>query len=98
MRVFVSQPMTGRTGYEIREERNACLEYAESLYGPCEEVRSYFGETGRSQMKPLEGLGKSIELMAHADVVIFAPDWGRARGCRIEHACAVAYGLDVIEM
>jgi hypothetical protein len=49
-------------------------------------------------MDPLECLGKSIELMAHADVAVFCPGWKEARGCRIEHECAVQYGLEVIEL
>ena len=42
-------------------------------------------------------LGKSLELLAQADVVYFAPGWADARGCRIEHLCAVEYGIDRIE-
>ena len=41
-------------------------------------------------------LGKSIELLAQADVVYFCDGWEYARGCKIEHDAAVAYGLDVI--
>lgn len=47
--------------------------------------------------KPLWFLGKSLELLAQADVVYFAPGWADARGCRIEHLCAVEYGIDRIE-
>lgn len=35
--------------------------------------------------------GKSLELMADADVVYFAEGWQKARGCRLEYECARAY-------
>lgn len=42
-------------------------------------------------------LGKSLELLADADVVYFAKDWEKYRGCKIENVCAVEYGIPVIE-
>ena len=48
---------------------------------------------------PLELLGRSIQLMAGADLVYFARGWEKSRGCNIEHACAEEYGKDVaVEM
>lgn len=38
-------------------------------------------------------LSKSLELLATADVAIFAEDWWEARGCRIERECADGYGV-----
>ena len=45
-----------------------------------------------------EFLAKSIALLATADIVYFDEGWERARGCRIEHECAVAYEIDRIEL
>ena len=42
-------------------------------------------------------LGKSISLMAEADVVYFGGDWKKARGCRIEYEVAKEYAMDIIE-
>ena len=47
--------------------------------------------------KPLWFIGKSLELLADADVAYFAPGWEEARGCKIEHTCAVEYNIDRIE-
>ena len=100
--IFISQPMRGRTDAEIREQRNECFARVAAMYldsgQNVREVPSYFGDVGREQMDPLECLGKSIELMSHADVAVFCPGWKEARGCRIEHECAVQYGLEVIEL
>lgn len=101
VKVFISQPMRGRTQREIEDERDELFADVASMYAErgedCREVPSYFGPKGASQMSPLECLGKSIELMAHADVAVFAPGWEEARGCRVEHMCAVEYGVEVVE-
>mgnify|MGYP004482326911 FL=1 len=34
--------------------------------------------------------------MSRCDSVYFAEGWEAARGCRIEHEAAVAYGLEVL--
>ena len=43
---------------------------------------------------PLCFLAKSLENMANCHA--FCKGWEQARGCRIEHAAAEAYGLDII--
>lgn len=47
---------------------------------------------------PLWYLGESIKKMSEADVVYFATGWAKARGCQIEHECAVKYNLQVYEL
>ena len=96
--VFISQPMNGRDAGEIEGERAAVMGWLADEIGPCRELPSYFGKVGVTQMRPLECLGKAIELMSHADVAAFCPGWEDARGCRIEHLCAVEYGVRVIEL
>lgn len=46
---------------------------------------------------PLHFLAKSLEGMSYCHAVYFCRGWQDARGCRIEHDAAVAYGLEVIE-
>lgn len=38
-------------------------------------------------------LGRSVQLMADADLVIFARDWRDARGCRVEHSVCELYKI-----
>lgn len=45
---------------------------------------------------PLWFLSKSLEVMSLADVVVFANNWEKYRGCKIEHQCAKEYGLEII--
>ena len=86
-KLFISQPMRGKTDEEIKAEREKGIEAASEVVGePVEVIDSFFA-------KPLWFLGKSLELLADADVAYFAPGWKDARGCIIEHDCAIAYGI-----
>ena len=70
---------------------------AEEVIGEPVEVVDSFFQSAPVDARPLWFLGKSLELMATADVVYFAEGWQEARGCRIEHECAKEYGIDRIE-
>ena len=95
-KLFVSQPMNRRNREEILAEREKAVKAAvEELGEEAEVIDSYFGDVPEGT-SPLALLGKSIELLSEADVVYFAPDWIRARGCVIEHSCAEAYGIKCI--
>ena len=45
---------------------------------------------------PLCFLAKSLENMSLYHAAYFCKGWENARGCRIEHDAAVAYGLDIV--
>lgn len=105
VKVFISIPMQGKTDAQILEEierlkqdamREVPLHYAEgdSITFIDSFLRDY--DPGEVNFQALSYLGKSLQLMAQADTVCFAPAWDRARGCRIEHQAACAYGLHII--
>lgn len=97
-KLFISQPMRGKTNEEIKNERDNALRFAETVVGePVELIDSFF-ENAPADARPLWFLGKSLELLSTADVAYFANGWRDARGCRIEHECAVEYGISRIEM
>lgn len=96
-RLFISQPMKGKTDNEILFERKAAVESAEKELGEKVEVIDSFFRNAPTEAKPLWFLGKSIELLSTADVAYFAKGWESARGCRIEHKCAAEYGITIIE-
>ena len=54
-----------------------------------------YGKRGVVQV-PLCYLAKSLENMSLCHAAYFAKGWEDARGCRIEHDAAVAYGLEVL--
>ena len=95
-KIFISQPMKGKTDDEILSERKAAVESAEKELGEEVEVIDSFFQNDPVGTKPLWFLGKSIELLSTADVAYFAKGWESARGCRIEHKCAAEYGITII--
>lgn len=94
-KLFISQPMRGKTDEEILSERDYAINRAEFMLGEKVEIIDTFFQDFNG--KPLEALGKSIYMLADADIAYFAPGWSAARGCRIEHECAVEYGIRTIE-
>lgn len=96
-KLFISQPMRGKSDEEILAERQKAIEAAEKVIGEPVVVIDSFFEKAPVNAKPLWFLGKSLELLADADVAYFAPGWEDARGCKIENICAIEYGIPVIE-
>ena len=93
-KLFISQPMKGKTEEEIKQEREDALKFAkEVLQEDVELIDSYIVENPpKNADTALWCLGRSLKMMAEADIVCFAKGWDEYRGCKIEHACAVAYG------
>lgn len=95
---FISQPMKGKTKEKIREERQAIVERLMEM--GYETVDSVFADfpSAEDEYKSvsLAYLAKSLNLLAKCDGVAFAPGWANARGCKIEHDCAEAYGIPVL--
>ena len=78
-------------------KRRAMISFARvEVRKDIEVLDTFFDDIG-ANAKPLDYLAKSIEFLAKADVAVFAPDWKDARGCRIEHQCAVDYGIPILE-
>lgn len=96
-KLFISQPMKDKTDAEILAVREQAIQSAKDLLGEDVEVIDSFFQDAPHDAKPLWFLAKSLELLATADVVYFAKDWEKYRGCRIENTCAVEYGITVIE-
>ena len=102
-RVFISQPTYGKTDKEILADRdriiNALYNYG---YSPNE---LFFLDSLILEEEPedcnncnneLFYLGKSIQIMASADLVVFGKGWKDACECMIEFRCAKNYGLSYI--
>lgn len=90
LKVFISQPMNGRSDREILDERAAALRHIEEYFKcPVIEIESFFDDS--EDYSPIYMLGKSIMLMADANLVYFCKEWEAARGCQIEHQVALKY-------
>ena len=97
-KLFISQPMRGKTDEEILAVRAQAVESVKRNLGEdVDVIDSFFKNVPNVESTALWCLGESIKLMATADVAYFAKDWEQYRGCRIENLCALEYGIDVIE-
>jgi len=94
-KLFISQPMQGKSDEEILIERKALIARAQEKIG--EEVEALDTFFTDFDGNALAFLGKSISALSEADVAIFGAGWKDARGCRIEHICCVEYGTDRID-
>lgn len=96
-KLFISQPMNGKTDEEILRERKEAINIAKDIVGEeIEVLETFFDDLGPDK-KLLHYLAKSLEYLAEADIAYFVSGWENARGCKIEHRCAVEYGIDRIE-
>lgn len=103
MKAMLSQPMAGKTDEEIIATREKAIKALEAR--GYEIVNTLFTDEwyNRENMEkrgvvqiPLCFLAKSLESMSLCHAVYFCKGWEQARGCRLEHDAAIAYGLDVI--
>lgn len=100
---MLSQPMAGKTDDEIKETRekafktleNKGYEIVNTLFTDEWYSKEKMAERGVVQI-PLFFLAKSLENMSLCHAAYFCKGWENARGCRIEHEAAKAYGLDII--
>jgi hypothetical protein len=102
-KAMLSQPMNGKTDKEIVKTRNQAIEVLTN-HG-YEIVNTLFTDEwyNDENMKargvvqiPLCFLAKSLENMSLCHTAYFCKGWENARGCRIEHEAAKAYGLEII--
>ena len=99
MKVFISMGMRDKTIEEIRETMNDIANTLKKRFKEDIEVIDTVVEDFENLEVENEGLyclGKSIELLSTADLVVFAEDWDSYRGCKIEHRCAEEYGLKIM--
>lgn len=102
-KAMISQPMAGKTEEEIKLTRENAIQILEK--NGYEVVNTLFTDDwySKDQMEarnvvqvPLCFLAKSLENMSLCHAAYFCKGWENARGCKIEHDAAVAYGLNVI--
>ena len=98
-KVFISMPMNGKTDEEIVKEFKSIKKRVLELFDECQVIDSVFSnfDLDNNANTPIHYLGRSIELLADADIVYFAKGWEKARGCLIEYQVAKTYGKTYVE-
>ena len=102
-KAMLSQPMAGKTEQEIIETRGRAVkalqeagyEIVNTLFTDEWYSKASMEKRGVVQI-PLCFLAKSLENMSLFHAAYFCKGWENARGCRIEHEAAMAYGLKII--
>ena len=102
-KAMLSQPMAGKTNAEIVSARERAIrvlrekgyEIVNTLFTDEWYSKEKMEERGVVQI-PLCFLAKSLENMSLCNAAYFCKGWENARGCRIEHDAAKAYGLEII--
>lgn len=102
-KAMLSQPMAGKSDEEIAATRERAIASLKEL--GYEIVNTLFTDewynTENMEKRgvvqiPLCFLAKSLENMSLCHAAYFCKGWENARGCRIEHDAAKAYGLEII--
>lgn len=102
-KAMLSQPMNGKTDEEIIATRERAIKILEDK--GYEIINTFFTDEWYSKEKmaergvvqiPLCFLSKSLENMSLCHAAFFCKGWENARGCKIEHEVAKAYGLEII--
>ena len=102
-KAMLSQPMAGKTEEEIIETREKAIaalrkrgyQVVNTLFTDEQYSREAMESRGVVQI-PLCFLAKSLENMSLCHAAYFCKGWENARGCKIEHDAAKAYGLKII--
>ena len=98
-KLFISLPMAGLTAEEIRNKMTEYKENAEHIMGEKLELIDTVIAEAPADIKNhgVWCLGKSIMMMADADVVYFGDGWREARGCIAESVVEYRYKILRIE-
>ena len=102
-KAMLSQPMNGLTDEEIIATREKAIKVLEArgyivintLFTDEWYDNDNMKQRGVVQI-PLCFLAKSLENMSLCHAAYFCKGWEQARGCKIEHEAAKAYGLEVL--
>lgn len=102
-KAMLSQPMAGKTEQEIIETRNRAVKALENmgyvvvntLFTDEWYSKEAMSKRGVVQI-PLCFLAKSLENMSLCHAAYFCSGWEQARGCRLEHEAAKAYGVEIL--
>jgi hypothetical protein len=99
MRVFISQPIGGRTLEQIQERRDQICEMLVEVFNKDIEFIDSINKDEELQKKgSVAMLGHSISLMAEADLVVVDDvEYGYA-GVEVESTVAQRYGIPTLSM
>lgn len=96
MRIFISQPMTGREDADIQEERGQVEAYLRRKFTCPLEFVGYHKDGVVTNQDQLYCLSEAVKLLSEVDAVYFTLGWHTSKGCISEHTIASLYGIKII--
>ena len=99
MKIFISQPMNGKTEEQIKKRRNEIISIIKNRYlNHIDFVYSIIDQEPNEDVyyPPVWYLAKSIEKLSTVTMVYFDKGWEQARGCQIEYNICRTYGIPTI--
>ena len=107
--IFISQPMTGKSEEEILATRQKAIDKIHQLASEKDIqvhiVDSYVDDATRKHFEErltddinwdIYWLSQSLQKLALADTIWLCEGWEHSKGCNIEFACAIQYGLGIM--
>lgn len=102
-KAMISQPMAGKAEAEIASTRAKAIAALEAK--GYEVVNTLFTDDWHNPdnseergviNRPLMFVARSLMQMSLCGAVYFCLGWETARGCRLEHTAAIAYGVGIL--
>lgn len=95
IKIMLSSPMAGKTKEEITVERDKMADllfdyYDENCVIDATVIKNH------EEKSALECFSESIFFMSQVDILAMGFGWENARGCKLEHEIAKAYGVPVV--
>ena len=100
MNIFIAQKMTGLTDEQIESTRNKIIELCKEKYGNDAIILDQFHlpddvpkDVYDKHSEGIYLLGRSLQILAKADIVVFAPDYNNSKGSLIEEKVCEIYEI-----
>lgn len=97
MKVMISLPMNGVPDEKIRERIKELKDKFKEFH--IEVIDSFITDKVENSYNPgVYCLGRTLMYFMHnVDAVYFDEGWNKARGCRIEYAICLEYGIKILD-
>ena len=97
MKVMISLPMNGVPDEKIRERIKELKDKFKEFH--IEVIDSFITDKVENSYNPgVYYLGRTLMYFMHnVDAVYFDEGWDKARGCRIEYAICLEYGIKILD-
>ena len=105
IKLFISQPMIGRTTEEILKEYREVVDWCEDRFNNQKQRKDNCGYKNNDikfinpLIPPLSPYkDELIKWFLMVDIAVFTKGWEKEKECRVEHMVCEKYGIKIIEL